>query len=127
MAGPANPPKFPIELIVAMPAAAADPDKNMVGMLHSGGLAQLIPTFTMVSAAINPMTLCVPAAIARPTAAVKHARATCHVRSLVRSECRDYKTMAMTETIGGIAFKSPTVIDVTPSCLIICGAQMPRV
>ncbi len=39
-----------------MPAAAADPDKNMVGMLHSGGLAQLIPTFTMVSAAINPMT-----------------------------------------------------------------------
>ena len=119
MAGPAKPPKFPIELMVAMPVAAAAPDKNMVGMLHSGGLEQLMPTLTMVNAAIRPNILPVLAAIASPTAAVKQAKATCHVRSLVLSEWRDHRIMATTEIIGGIAFNRPTVIELTPSSLMI--------
>jgi hypothetical protein len=35
-AGPKNPPIFPIELISAMPAAAAVPCRNLVGMAQNG-------------------------------------------------------------------------------------------
>jgi hypothetical protein len=35
--------------------------------------------------------------------------------------------MATTETVGGTMFRKPTVIELTPSCLMICGAQMPSV
>src|SRR5574338_143029 len=127
IAGPAKPPRLPIELMVAMPVAAAAPDRNRVGMLHSGGLAQLIPTLTSVRAAIRPTMLLAPAATTSPIAAARQARMTCQVRSPVRSEWRDHSTMAITETIGGMAFRKPTVMDETPSCLMICGAQMPRV
>ena len=54
--GPTKPPRLPIELIVAMPAAAAEPDRNIVGMAHSGGLAALMPTLTSVSAATTATT-----------------------------------------------------------------------
>src|SRR5689334_21430616 len=113
--------------MVAMPVAAATPDKNIVGMVHSGGLAQLMPTLTSVSAAIRPTRLCEVAAMTKPVAAARQAMMTCQVRSPVRSECRDHRTMAMTETVGGTAFNNPTVIDDTPISLMICGAQMPSV
>src|SRR5574343_2024845 len=115
MAGPAKPPRLPIELMVGMPVAAAAPDRNMVGMLHSGGLAQLMPILTRVSAAIRPTTLLAPAATTRPTEAAMQASTTCQVRSPVRSEWRDQSTMAMTETMGGMALRKPTAIDDTRS------------
>src|SRR3954469_11570333 len=54
--GPAKPPRFPIELMVAMPAAAAGPDRNMVGIDHRGGFAALMPTLTTVRAATTATT-----------------------------------------------------------------------
>ena len=125
--GATKPPRLPMELIVAIPVAAAAPDRNMVGILHNGGFAQLIPMFTRVNAAIRPTILSAPAAITRPTAAAIQAIMTCQARSPVLSEWRDQRTMATTETIGGMAFRKPTAIDDTPRPLIICGAQIPKV
>src|SRR3954471_22221115 len=98
IAGPAKPPRLPIELIVAIPAAAAEPDRNRVGMLHSGGFDELMPILTSVS--VNRTDSTVPAnpAITRPSDASKQAPTTCQVRSPVRSECRAHSTMATTAT-----------------------------
>ena len=57
MAGPTKPPRLPIELMVAMPAAAAGPDRNRVGMVQSGGLAELMPMLTSVSAHTTDATV----------------------------------------------------------------------
>lgn len=86
-----------------MALAAAAPDKNVVGRLHNGGLAQLIPILTTVSAAINPIIPSVLPANTKPAAANKQAIMTCQILSTVKSECRDHKIIAMTETDGGIA------------------------
>src|SRR4051794_9686924 len=93
--GPTNPPRFPIALIVAMPAAAAEPDRNMVGMLHRGGFAELIPTLTSVSAITTTTTEPADPARARPAAATRQAMTTCQVRSPVRSECLAQRIMAI--------------------------------
>src|SRR6267142_5635637 len=69
IAGPTKPPRLPIELMVAIPAAAAEPDRNIVGMLHSGGFAELMPTLTSVSAATTEITDVAEPASIRPTAA----------------------------------------------------------
>src|ERR1700733_13963287 len=57
IAGPTKPPRLPIALIVAIPAAAADPDRKRVGMLQSGGLAELMPILTSASASRTAITL----------------------------------------------------------------------
>src|SRR3954469_11064275 len=54
--GPAKPPRFPIELMVAMPVAAAVPDRNIVGMAQRGGFAALISMLTNVRAATTART-----------------------------------------------------------------------
>src|SRR5262245_61727703 len=125
MAGPAKPPRLPIELMVAIPAAAAGPDRNMVGTLHSGGLHELMPILTSVSAASTAASPVAGAASARPNAANRHGITTCQVRSPVRSECRDHRIMTMTAAVGGMALRQPTSNDDSPNCLMICGAQMP--
>src|ERR1700761_4850988 len=104
MAGPTKPPRLPIELIVAMPLAAAGPDRNSVGMLHNGGLAALIPTLTSTSAVTTARTPEDIPASASPIAAARQAITTCHVRSLVRSEFHDQRYIATTATVGGMAF-----------------------
>ena len=68
-------------------------------MVHRGGFAQLIPILTSVREAIKPTTLFETAATASPIAAATHAITTCQVRSLVRSEWRDHKTIATTDTV----------------------------
>src|SRR4029077_5647262 len=86
IAGPTKPPRFPIELMVAIPAAAAEPDRNRVGMLHSGGFDELMPILTSVSVSRTDSTVPANPAIARPSAASRQAPTTCQVRSPVRSE-----------------------------------------
>src|SRR6478752_8955066 len=81
IAGPAKPPRLPIELIVAMPAAAADPDRNVVGMAQSGGFAELMPMLTKARAATTDIHEPANAARVSPAAAAKHAATTCQVRS----------------------------------------------
>src|SRR4051812_35367586 len=127
MAGPTKQRRLPIELIVAMPAAAAEPDRNMVGMLHSGGLDELMPMFTSVRAARTATTVVENPARTRPAEASRQAMTTCHFRSLVRSECRAHSTMATMARVAGMALRKPTWSDVSPNSLMICGAQMPNV
>src|SRR5262245_23053377 len=127
MAGPTKPPRLPIELMVAIPVAAAGPDRKSVGMLHSGGLAALMPTLTSVRAVITATTVFETPASAKPAAATRQAMTTCHVRSFWRSECHDHRYIAMTAMVGGIALKKPTSRLVRPNPLMICGAQIPSV
>src|SRR6476646_144652 len=127
IAGPAKPPRLPIELIVAMPAAAADPDRNMVGIAQSGGFAELMPILTSVSAATTDTQDPADPARARPAAAAMQAATTCQVRSLVLSEWRAQRTIAITATVGGTALRNPTCSVDRPNSLMICGAQMPSV
>src|SRR3954451_5510580 len=89
--GPTKPPRLPIELIVAMPTAAAEPDRNIVGIAQSGGLAALIPTLTRLRAATTATVEDAPPASIRPTAATRQAITTCQVRSPVLSECRAHR------------------------------------
>src|SRR6266702_6742924 len=114
--------------MVAMPAAAAGPDRKSVGIDQSGGFAELMPMFTSVSAR---MTLAraapVAPAMTSPPEATRHGSTTCHDRSPLRSEWRAQITIARTDTVGGMAFRKPTVIELTPSCLMIWGDQMPSV
>src|ERR1700730_9828840 len=84
--GPTKPPRLPIELMVAIPAAAAEPDRNIVGMLHNGGFAELMPILTSVSANSTASTLPANPASTRPRDASRQAPTTCQVRSPVRSE-----------------------------------------
>src|SRR5712664_210979 len=114
MAGPTKPPRLPIELMVAIPAAAAEPDRNIVGILHRGGFAALMPMLTRVSAATTEITDVAEPASIRPTAAAMQAATTCQVRSPVRSEWRAQRTMATTATVGGTALSSPTCIVERP-------------
>src|SRR6476646_3192506 len=127
IADPAKPPRLPIELIVAMPAAAAEPDRNIVGMAQSGGFAELIPTFTSVSAATTDTQDPADPASARPAAAAIQAATTCQVRSFVLSEWRAQRTIAITATVGGTALRNPTCMVDRSNSLMICGAHMPSV
>src|SRR5690349_14664631 len=99
MAGPTKPPRLPIELIAAMPLAAAGPDRKSVGMLHSGGLAALMPTLTSTKDVTTAAAVLEIPARARPAAAARQAMMTCHVRSFWRSECQDQRYMAITATV----------------------------
>src|SRR5262249_38280004 len=110
--------------MVAIPAAAAGPDRNSVGMLHNGGLAALMPELTRVSAVTTAATVPDAPASARPAAAARQAMTTCHVRSFCRSECHDHRYIATTATVGGIALRKPTARLLKPNPLMICGAQM---
>src|SRR6476659_8019858 len=125
--GPTRPPRLPMELIVAMPAAAAEPERNMVGMAQSGGFAELMPMLTSVSAATTDTHDPAVPASARPTAAAMQAATTCQVRSLVLSEWRAHRTIAITATVGGTALRNPTCSVDRPNSLMISGAHMQSV
>src|SRR4029077_14557657 len=105
IAGPANPPRLPIELIVAMPAAAADPDRNIVGIAQSGGFAELMPILTIVSAATTDTQEPADPASRAPAAAAMQAATTCQVRSFVLSEWLAQRTIATRATDGGTALR----------------------
>jgi hypothetical protein len=114
-------------LIVAIPAAAAEPDRNIVGMLQSGGFAELMPTLTRLRASTTATTELATPASARPTAAMMQAITTCQVLSLVRSEWRAQRIIAGIAMVGGTALRRPAFIVERPNCLMICGAQIPSV
>src|SRR6202521_5396542 len=113
--------------MVAIPAAAAEPDRNIVGMLHSGGFAELIPILTSVSASSTATTVPANPASTNPAAASTQATTTCQVRSPVRSECRAQSTMTTIATMPGSALRKPICSDERPNSLMICGAQIPSV
>src|SRR5437016_5313763 len=97
--GPANPPRFPTELIRAMPPAAAVPLRKDVGSAQNGPSIHQIPN-AVRDAAISvhthewkntDMTV-------KPMAAAKAGMAACHRRSLVWSEWWPQITMLTAAT-----------------------------
>src|ERR1035441_3425094 len=94
----------------AIPAAALAPERNMLGMAHTGPLAALTPIFTMVSARITPSAPAEFPAHTNPRQAARQGIATCHVRSSVRSEWRAQMIMAATATKLGAELSHPMVI-----------------
>ena len=78
-----NPPRLPMELIIAMPAAAPAPDRNELAIAHSGALAALMPTLTTTSARMTPNAVWVLPAHTNPRHAAAHGITTCQVRSSV--------------------------------------------
>ena len=69
-----------------MPVAAAEPERNSVGIDQSGGLAELTPELTTTRAIITATSEAAKPAKKRPMPAAAQASVTCQVRSPVRSE-----------------------------------------
>src|SRR5213082_1643494 len=84
-----NPPRLPIELMNAMPAAAALPLRKLVGSDQKGPRVLQIPMAASVKAA-TPATALVPSttrdAAPNPAAPTRQARPTARFRSAERSE-----------------------------------------
>ncbi|KKJ08394.1 hypothetical protein XF14_02515 [Burkholderia gladioli] len=118
---------MPIELIIAIPAAAPEPDRNRLGIAHSGALAALMPTLTTTSAAITPTMVLEPPANTKPTQASAQGITTCQVRSPLRSEWRAQRIIATTASTLGIAFSKPVCRLPKPYWRMISGAHSPSV
>lgn len=84
--GPTNPPRFPTELINAIPPAAAVPLKNVVERAQKGAIADFNPINDIIRAAIPIYGFCSQALKPKPSAAENAATATCHRLSPVLSE-----------------------------------------
>ena len=96
--GPTNPPRFPTELISAMPPAAAVPLKNVVERAQKGAIADFNPINASISATIAKYGFCNHALNPNPNAAENAVIATCHRLSPVLSEwypTRSITTIAM--------------------------------
>lgn len=101
-AGPTKPPRLPIALMSAMPAAAALPPRNC------GGSAQKTPTSDRCAicesvklSTRSAMLCCAATASNNPAADVTAHAATCQRLSPVRSECRPTMGMAMSAATNG--------------------------
>src|SRR5437899_1641594 len=94
--GPANPPRFPTELIRAMPPAAAVPLRNDVGSAQNGpNIHQMPKAVRHAATSVHAHECRNTEMIARPMAAAKAGTAACHRRSFVWSEWWPQMTMLM--------------------------------
>src|SRR5262245_40492766 len=84
--GPAKPARLPIELITAMPAAAALPDKTAVGSVQNTGSVPNTPQAPMVNATIVKVGLPVSVDAAMPADATNDPVAVCPLGSPVGSD-----------------------------------------
>src|SRR4029434_7182052 len=84
--GPKNPPRFPTELIKAIPPAAAVPLRNPVVQAQKGATVDLIPEKARINPAKAMYGFFAVAAMAKPTAAENAEAATCPRRSPFKSE-----------------------------------------
>src|ERR1700730_2026090 len=104
--GPKYPPRLPMELMAAMPAAAPAPLRNAVGSVQNTGRAEKKPQLAMQTATILIIGLAVIEASPNPAAmAMKHDTA-CHLRSQVLSECHPQCTMPTADDVGYRSDKS---------------------
>src|SRR6202521_6093188 len=86
--GPKYPPRAPMELMAAMPAADPAPLRKAVGSVKNTGGRDQRPQLAMQIAAILTMGLAVIEANPNPTPMAIKATTTCHLRSRFLSECR---------------------------------------
>src|SRR5208282_1420238 len=102
--GLTNPARLPVQLISAMPAAAADPPRKEVGSDQNIGSAVTIPTTAMIRPAIAIVVLA-PACVHRmnPQAASRTGHTTCQRRSRVLSAWRPTTIIEIRASVyGGI-------------------------
>src|SRR3954451_11875219 len=96
---------LPIELITAMPPAAAAGPRAAVGRFQKFGSEEEMPNPARQKNPIasTGLTDSDSPAPASPAAASRHGPATCQMRSPVRSELRDSSTMPMQPNTLGSA------------------------
>jgi arabinofuranosyltransferase len=122
--GPTKPPRFPIELISAMPPAAADPVRNAVGSVQNGPSAPQMPAAAMQNETSDSRGTVLYPLSSRPAAPASAGNVTCHRRSPVLSECAPTYTMTNAAATYGIADRIPTIRSPNPeNPLIIWGSQ----
>src|SRR3954469_17015088 len=125
MNGPSQPERLPIELMSAMPPAAALPASSVVGSCQNGENALSTPETPTTSAANASAGVFSKTPIStKPAAAARHESAQWERRSGTRSEVRPTSTSAIIAATYGTADNSPIVVlSVTPMPLMIVGTQ----
>src|SRR5437762_12786813 len=121
--GPANPARLPIELISAIPPAAAAPDRNAAGNVQKTGRQPKIPKPATDNAAIFIVGSSSAVEIAIPADATNSGNARWNRRSSIRSERRPQNTMLTSPAIYGTAAPSPAWQVDTPNAFTIWGRQ----
>ena len=96
--GPAKPARLPIELMMAMPPAAAAPDRKAVGSVQNTGRTPKMPNPATLNATIFAVGSFRKAATVRPAAATKIGKAVWKRRSSFASERWPHQTMLITPT-----------------------------
>src|SRR5260370_8360099 len=103
----------------AIPAAAAVPDSNRVGIAQNGPIMENTPSTATLMPRIAGPTEVDCAAPVRASAPANAGTAVCHRRSPERSECKPTATIASAAATYGIADSTPTVKLLTPDKLRI--------
>src|ERR1700674_561769 len=103
----------------AIPAAAAVPDNNPVGIAQNGPIMENTPSTATLIARIAGPTEVEYAAPVSARAPAKAGIAVCHRRSPERSECKPTATIATAAATYGIADSMPTAKLLTPDKLRI--------
>ena len=119
------PDRLPTELIHAMPAAAAVPERMAGGSDQKHTIPERAPAVATVSVAISAQPPIWGRALSANAAPlIRHGAATCHRRSPVRSECPPTTTIAMAAVTHGITEMKPiSNVSVVIRSLMICGSQ----
>src|SRR4051795_5912615 len=96
--GPAKPDRLPMELMTAIPPAAAAPDRNAVGSVQNTGRQPNTPNAATEKAIIFAVGSASSEAARIAAPASSSANAVWNLRSPVRSERRPQYTMAKVPT-----------------------------
>src|SRR5579864_9378466 len=95
MYGPKNPPRFPTELMNAIPAAAAVADRSEVGIAQNGPIIEKTPTTATLTNATAVAREVVPPASPIAMAPARAGTAACQRRSPERSELNPTNTIVI--------------------------------
>src|ERR1700757_114499 len=95
MYGPKNPPRFPTELMNAIPAAAVVADRSVVGIAQNGPIIEKTPTTATLTNATAIARDAVPPASPMAIAPARAGTAVCQRRSPERSELNPTNTIVI--------------------------------
>ena len=120
--GLAKPARLAIELMIAIPAAAAEPLRMAVGNDQKSGAHDKTPAVAKDRKIIDTVVLVAVAAMIKPKAPIRAGTTRCQRRSRCLSALRENKTMAIIAQIKGIAPRRPIIrLSSTPDALINVG------
>src|SRR5450755_3611713 len=108
--GPTKPPRFPTELIKAMPAAAENPERNLPGIEKNGPKKLQIPMATNDQSTMDSVWEFVPPSRTRAIPATASGIALWYLRSILRSELRDTRSIAANRARWGTITRTPTTV-----------------